>query len=761
MDKKNKITALLLFIFILLIYLVTISPSVNFEDSGEFITSAATLSIAHPPGYPLYLILGKIFSSLPFGTIEFRINLMSAFFSALSAVVLYILLLKIFQVLKEKGNLMALIIVAAYFLSSTLWDASVMAEVYTLNLFLISLLLLLLERIFINNKSCQDISKPDNNTKYHYLFFYLSGVAFGNHQTVLFIAFIYFVFFIKSRTWQKLKAVNYIKFIFLFILGISIYAYLPIRAGANPIINWGSPDNLKNFLAVLSRQQYGYVGKSMLSINSFFKYSLTVNPLYEFFKNTETQINIRNIVSIFLFGIIISFLFYGFKKIKNSKVKLLFTLLFLLYTFFIILIASPPEGKLFTLKVFFIPGWLGFYFIFFYGIFKMFKKYSYYLFALLLIGLLFFNFRIQNKNKFFYTDDYAKNILKDLKYRAILFTFKDNETFPLWDMKYVRTIRPDISLINLVILSEQWYLDQLKTDSPVVKIDLGYFKGDNKKNIRKEFVQSIIRSNPDREVYFTSKRVKEFIVLEKALYSSGILYKLNKTFTPPCNYYKFRNLEDDYFNFLEHLRENKDEKFKSSIRYLDTQTKFVLQQIAFSLLEYANNLLDTEFLNDAVSLYQYSMYLNNIVGASVNNIYAYINIGNIFSQKEDRKQALYFFKKGIELQPESTLAKKAAMKINNEFNKEDIVQKDLSLMAENYYKKGNYQYAIKYYKKMLEHTPDNPTAYGGIGDCYFNMKNYSTAIKYYNKAIKIKKDYANAYYNLGGCYITLGKKTEA
>jgi hypothetical protein len=46
------------------VYLWTLTPTVGFHDSGELITVAYTLGIAHPPGYPLYTLLGKVFCTI-------------------------------------------------------------------------------------------------------------------------------------------------------------------------------------------------------------------------------------------------------------------------------------------------------------------------------------------------------------------------------------------------------------------------------------------------------------------------------------------------------------------------------------------------------------------------------------------------------------------------------------------------------------------------------------------------------------------------
>jgi hypothetical protein len=85
------VTAALLFVVTLVAYLVTLSPTVNFIDSGEIITVGATAGIAHPPGYPLYTILIIAASALPFGNEAVRVNFVSALNGALATALFFLL----------------------------------------------------------------------------------------------------------------------------------------------------------------------------------------------------------------------------------------------------------------------------------------------------------------------------------------------------------------------------------------------------------------------------------------------------------------------------------------------------------------------------------------------------------------------------------------------------------------------------------------------------------------------------------------------
>jgi hypothetical protein len=72
-----------------ILYLVTCSPTINFTDSGELITVAWTGGIAHPPGYPLYTLVGSLFIHIPLGDPAWRMNVLSALFAAVAVSLFY------------------------------------------------------------------------------------------------------------------------------------------------------------------------------------------------------------------------------------------------------------------------------------------------------------------------------------------------------------------------------------------------------------------------------------------------------------------------------------------------------------------------------------------------------------------------------------------------------------------------------------------------------------------------------------------------
>lgn len=122
------------------VYLLTLAPSVYSLDSPELVTAAYTLGVAHAPGYPLYTLLGWLFShAVPVGDVAFRLNLMSALLGAAAVLLVY------FVARRLTGDALASLVAALLLgFSYWFWANSLVAEVYTLDAFLLAAMLLLL-----------------------------------------------------------------------------------------------------------------------------------------------------------------------------------------------------------------------------------------------------------------------------------------------------------------------------------------------------------------------------------------------------------------------------------------------------------------------------------------------------------------------------------------------------------------------------------------------------------------------------------------
>ena len=128
----------LLFAATLLLYLQTLAPSVAtlFDDSLEFPLVAHDLAIAHPTGYPLYTLLGKLFTLGPFPNVAWAVNLLSAAVAALTVSLVYLVARMLTR--RRWPALLGALALAA---SPVFWSQAVVAEVYTLNAALVAALL--------------------------------------------------------------------------------------------------------------------------------------------------------------------------------------------------------------------------------------------------------------------------------------------------------------------------------------------------------------------------------------------------------------------------------------------------------------------------------------------------------------------------------------------------------------------------------------------------------------------------------------------
>ena len=148
MIKKNQLHTIfgcLSFAIPFLVYLFTMAPTTSFWDCGEFIACSVTLGVPHPPGTPLYLLIGNIFSHIPiFDDIRARVNLISPIASSLSVMLLYLIIVKLLIKFtdKEKNQKLPIIQLSAFIAALTFsftdshWFNAVEAEVYSLSTFL-------------------------------------------------------------------------------------------------------------------------------------------------------------------------------------------------------------------------------------------------------------------------------------------------------------------------------------------------------------------------------------------------------------------------------------------------------------------------------------------------------------------------------------------------------------------------------------------------------------------------------------------------
>lgn len=200
-NKEKVILAGLVFIISFVVYLKTIAPTVPFWDCGEFIATSYTLGVPHPPGSPLFILIGRIFSMLPTSSdIAFRVNLISPIVSALANMFLFLIIV---QLLKRWGmprNSLeklavyggAFIGALAFAFTDSHWFNAVEAEVYASSIFLTAIVVWLI-------LVWEEKAEQPGSERYLLLIAYLVGLAIGVHLlNLLAIFFIALIIYFKK-----------------------------------------------------------------------------------------------------------------------------------------------------------------------------------------------------------------------------------------------------------------------------------------------------------------------------------------------------------------------------------------------------------------------------------------------------------------------------------------------------------------------------------------------------------------------------------
>ena len=225
-----------------LLYLLTAARDIVVGDTPEYITAAVTLGVPHPPGYPLFTMLGHLFSYLPLGPIPFRVNLLAVTCDALTVGIVY------FTALRLTGYRIAAAIAALVLAVSPLfWTWSLAAEVFPLNNLLASLLIYLLLTWH---------EHPDR-TSVLVAASFVGGLALGNHQTIVLLApaVCFLLWHRRSAWWVRPKLI--VACAAATLIGFLPYAYVPWAAAHHPLVNWGGVASLGDLFALITRNSYG------------------------------------------------------------------------------------------------------------------------------------------------------------------------------------------------------------------------------------------------------------------------------------------------------------------------------------------------------------------------------------------------------------------------------------------------------------------------------------------------------------------------
>ena len=478
----KKYFFLLTSLFVFIIYIITSAPSVVQIDSGELAAVQATLGIAHPTGYPLFTMIGYLFSLIPLPMTKiFQLNILAAIYcSAAIGVFTYTIKfcldnLSSFKkkqpVRKESSkkekkkskdknektekpaeipeNLKLLTAVLGGLIlafSRTFWFQSTSVEVYSLHLTLITLIILFLLKAYV--------SSLENDKLINWLVFsFFLALGFTNHLTTILIlpgvAYLYFSRYgFNSKSFKRLA----IMILFFIPILVLIYSYLPIRASQNPLLDWGNPVDWERIYRHVTGKQYQvWLFTSFDSAGKQLNHFFTILP-EEFYAG----------LALAFIGLFVSFF----------KARKLF--LFMLITFLFAVLYSI-NYDIHDIDSYFLLAFIMIAFFAAFGVLKILemkslqKNYTLILISFLIAIQFYFNFINVNQSGVYTFEDYTKATLNGVPKNSIVFSYQ-------WDyfisasnyFQFVEDYRRDVTVIDKELLRRSWYYNQINTRDPNV-----------------------------------------------------------------------------------------------------------------------------------------------------------------------------------------------------------------------------------------------------------------------------------------------------
>jgi len=505
--SKTLSSAALVFFAALFVYIWTLAPTVTLVDSGELIVAARFLGVAHPPGFPLYVMLAHLASLVPIGNIAVRINFVSAFFAALACATLTLVVSELIVTASYVAELQrrsrsaarkrkkksphsiatvgdsdsisgwALAIVppicAGLLLafSRTLWSYATITEVYTLNAFLILAIFFLMlrwrRRILEDTRSASLIASsrfPRTAIVDYDVFLYAAAIVFGlalgvHHVTVALMlpALAVLVYMTQGFGFFASKRLFYAAVISLAAL-FAVYSYLPLAAANSPILNWGDPHSVGAIWAHVTGKQY----QLFLS----FSPSTMRDQFLQFSRFLLVEFGPAwfPLACVAMIGGFIA----TFKGDRNTCLFILFVILAdLAYA----LNYNIAEDK----DAYYLPTFIALTVFAGIGVHSFLRlamtKRSF--MVLIVVGAILMpalalaaNWPFNNRRHYLIAQDYVENIQSTIDPNSLLLTLDWQVASPMLYTREIEQRRRDIRVVDINLLRRSWYFEYLRRAYP-------------------------------------------------------------------------------------------------------------------------------------------------------------------------------------------------------------------------------------------------------------------------------------------------------
>ena len=238
----NWAAACLLGLGSFLAYAATLPASLSTGDSAELAIAVHSLGLAHPTGFPAYLLLAKLWSwLLPLGNLAWELNLFSAAAAAATVGVVFLIAKKL-ELSSISSITGSLLLAAGY----RFWFLTGSTHAYHLSLLLLALTLWLLlawQR------------QPRQTTLW--LLAVTLSLGLGTHFLFVVITPVVVILLLTQKT-ALLQTKNLLPLGLLAVVTLGLYAYIPLRAWVNPVLGWNHPTQLTEVIDYIRQKDYAY-----------------------------------------------------------------------------------------------------------------------------------------------------------------------------------------------------------------------------------------------------------------------------------------------------------------------------------------------------------------------------------------------------------------------------------------------------------------------------------------------------------------------
>ncbi len=587
--RIHYVTAGIAFFVAFITYVLTMQPTIPFWDCGEFAAAASALQVPHPPGAPLWTIVGRIAMMLPtFADPAARYNLFSVLSSAVSIMLVYLTLVRLIRLWRgfPKDTADAIILFGgsligalAYCWTDSFWFNAMECEVYAFG----SLFISLVPWLFL---IWYDHAEEEHSEKYLLLCAYVIGLSLGVHQLALLTMFPGFMFVYYRRrenvtvlSWFGMVGLSVVAFFVIFwvilsnlvawagngksilailalaaiigsiiygetkkkanfslsgwtlmmiFLGYTTYMFVMVRGAQNPPMNENAPSSFSKLAGYINRDQYGAISlKQEFTERRVPKDAPGYHPDtwdetryssdLDFFWKYQTNFMFHRYLGWNFIGRDGDFQGAGVDFMKTWALPFVLGLFGIYWHF-----KRDPKRALTLLGAFIVMGYIVDWYqnqqdpqprerdYFYVGAFYIFamwigigsvgimewvreryaawdsRKMTYALSGVGAVILIFgpinqcvgisgmlsgepfsksSKWAEYSRHNNWIPWEYAYNILQSCEPNAILFTYGDNDTFPLWCLQDSYAIRRDVRIVQLQLVTMMWNVKQLRIDN--------------------------------------------------------------------------------------------------------------------------------------------------------------------------------------------------------------------------------------------------------------------------------------------------------